>query len=207
MIASGARDVAPARRVASIRLRGMEAPDEELMLAYRHGDAGAFDALYRRHKGPLYRFMLRTVKNAGLTDELYQDVWTRVIESRTRYEPTAKFTTWLYTIAHNRMMDHFRRHSLRVVESSEDAAEIAESVADAAGAQPENLVEARADLRRLAEPIAALPPAQREAFLLHQESGLTVPEIAEATGTPVEAAKSRLRYALQKLREALSDGG
>ena len=185
----------------------MEAPDEELMLAYQRGDAGAFDTLYGRHKGRLYRFMLRSVKNGGVTDEQYQDVWMRVIESRARYEPTAKFKTWLYTIAHNRMMDHFRRHSLRVVESTADAAEMAESVADASGAQPENLVEARADLRRLAEAIAALPPVQREAFLLHQESGMTVPEIAEATGTPVEAAKSRLRYALQKLREALSDGG
>ncbi len=182
-----------------------EAPDEQLMLAYQGGDAGAFQALYTRHKGPLYRFMQRSVREHGLVEELYQDVWMRVIESRARYAPTAKFTTWLYTIAHNRMMDHFRRHSLRAVDASEDAQALGEAMPARSGEQPENVAETRADLRRLAEAIAALPHAQREVFLMHEESGMTVAEIAEATGEGVEATKSRLRYALQKLREALRD--
>lgn len=182
-----------------------DAPDEQLMLAYQGGDAGAFQVLYTRHKGPLYRFMLRSVRERDLVEELYQDVWMRVIESRARYVPTARFTTWLYTVAHNRMMDHFRKHALRVVDSSEDSQAAAEAVPVRSGEQPENLAAARADLRKLSEAIAALPPPQREAFLMHEESGMTVAEIAEATGEGAEATKSRLRYALQKLREALRD--
>lgn len=200
---SAAAFAAPCALERSIRLRGMEAPDEDLMLAYRGGDAAAFDVLYRRHKGPLYRYVLRGVRASGPAEELFQDVWMRVIEARERYEPAATFRTWLYTIAHNRMMDHFRRQSLRAVDVGDDADALAEAMPAPTGAQPENLVESRADLRRLADAIAALPPAQREAFLLHQEAGLTVPEIAQATGTALEAAKSRLRYALQKLREAI----
>lgn len=175
------------------------------MLAYQGGDAGAFETLYTRHKGRLFRFMLRSVGNREQVDELYQDVWMRVIESRERYAPSAKFTTWLYTIAHNRMTDHWRRHALRAADAIDDVQAAAEAVPARSGEQPEALAETRADLRRLANAIAALPHAQREAFLLHEESGMTVAEIAEATGGDVEAAKSRLRYALKKLREALRD--
>ncbi len=182
-----------------------ETPDEQLMLSYQGGDAGAFQTLYARHKGRLYRFMLRSVKNAGETDELFQDVWMRVIESRARYAPSAKFGTWLYTIAHNRMMDHFRRNSLRAVDAPEDVQAAAEAIPLRAGEQPEALAETREDLRRLAAAIAALPHAQREVFLLHEESGLSVPEIADATADNAEAVTTRLRYALQKLREALRD--
>src|SRR5688572_26973234 len=86
----------------------MEGSDETLMLAYAGGDAGAFEALYRKHRGPLYRFVLRSVKGRGEAEELFQDIWMRVIEARARYAPAAKFTTWLYTIAHNRLVDHWR---------------------------------------------------------------------------------------------------
>jgi RNA polymerase sigma-70 factor (ECF subfamily) len=185
----------------------MEAPDETLMLAYQGGDAGAFETLYGRHKGRLYRFMLRSVKSPEQVDELFQDVWMRVVEARGRYEASAKFTTWLYTIAHNRMMDHFRRNSLRAVDSIDDVQEAAEALPVRPGEQPEAQAETREDLRRLAAAIAALPHAQREVFVMSEESGMSVPEIAEATGDNVEAVKSRLRYALKKLREALRDEG
>src|SRR5262245_13216779 len=82
--------------------------DEELMLAYGGGDAGAFEALYRRHRGTLYRFLLRQVRETATAEELFQDVWMRVIDSRERYQPRAKFTSWVYAIAHNRLMDHYR---------------------------------------------------------------------------------------------------
>ena len=85
----------------------MEATDEQLMLAYAAGDAASFEALYARHKGGLYRFVLRGIKERGVAEELFQEIWMRVIEARTRYAPQARFTTWLYTIAHNRMVDHF----------------------------------------------------------------------------------------------------
>jgi len=92
----------------------MEASDEQLMLAYQGGDAGAFETLYARHRGALFRFMLRSIKERGTAEELFQEVWMRVIEARVRYAPQARFTTWLYTIAHHRMVDHWRRRGLTV---------------------------------------------------------------------------------------------
>ena len=172
------------------------------MLDYRDGAAAAFEALYARHKAALFRFVLRSVRERGQAEELHQDIWMRVIEARARYEPQARFTTWLYTIAHNRIVDHWRRSGLRVVSLDDDAAPVDEPEGNP-GLNPERQAQARQGLERLAQAIAELPPAQREAFLLREEGGLSVEEIAAATGTNPEAAKSRLRYAMTKLRAAL----
>src|SRR5262245_34105522 len=163
----------------------MEAPDEELMLAYGHGDAGAFEALYRRHRGALYRFMLRAIKQRSSAEELFQEVWIRVIEARSRYAPQARFTTWLYTIAHNLLVDHWRKKGLSLVSLDEEDLPVE-------SANPARQVEARESLARFMQALESLPAAQREAFLLHEEGGLTAAEIAAATGTNEEAAKSRL---------------
>ena len=173
------------------------------MLAYRGGDAEAFTALYARHKGGLFRFMVRSVKDRAAAEELFQEVWMKLIDARGRYEPQAKFITWLYTIAHNRMIDHWRRRGLETVSLDEEGA--LEPPAPQS-TQPEKQAELNQTAGRLLAALAALPVLQREAFLLHEESGLSVAEIAAATGTGPEAAKSRLRYAIAKLREALSDG-
>jgi len=178
----------------------VEAADEQLMLAYRQGDAGAFEALYARHKGPLYRFVLRSVKERALAEELYQEIWMRVIEARSRYSVQAKFSTWLYTIAHHRLTDHWRKRGLQQVQI--DEADVVAHRRD----EPEPRAEGRQDLQRLAAALAALPELQRETFLLHEEAGMTLAEIAAATGATEEAAKSRLRYAFAKLREVLGDG-
>ena len=181
--------------------------DEELMLSYARGEARAFEALYTRHKGALYRFVLRSTKTAGEAEELAQEIWMRVIGARASYEPRAKFTTWLFSIAHNRLVDHWRAKGLVLV-SLDDGGEDDDPPAEpAAGpeAEPERALEAAQVAQRLAAAIAALPFTQREAFLLHQEGGLTAAEIARATGTNEEAAKSRVRYAMKKLREAIGD--
>jgi len=177
----------------------MEAPDEELMAAYRDGNAAAFDALYSRHRGPLFRYVLRGVKLRAVAEELYQEIWIRVIEARRRYSPTARFTTWLYTIAHNRLVDHWRRKELAVVPVED------EMVPDGA-ADPARHAEGREALARFAKALEDLPHAQREAFLLHEETGLTALEIAAVTGSETEAVKSRLRYAVAKLKAAVDDG-
>lgn len=174
------------------------------MLAYAGGDAKAFESLYSKHKGPLFRFVLRSVKSRGEADELFQDVWMRAIEARARYRPQAKFTTWLFTIAHHRLIDHWRARGLAVVSMDDDEKPVAEPVAPP-DAEPHRIVEATQTLERLAAAIAALPLVQREAFLLHHEGELTAAEIAAATGVNEEAAKSRLRYAMNKLREAIGD--
>src|SRR5262245_38611356 len=91
--------------------RGADTSDEELMLLYRDGDAGAFDALYARHKGGLYRYVLRQCRSTALAEELIQDVWMNLIRARAAYTVQAKFTTYLYRLAHNRLIDHYRKHA------------------------------------------------------------------------------------------------
>lgn len=181
----------------------MEAPDEELMLAYGEGDAGAFETLYKRHRGPLFRFVLRALSHSSgqrsTAEELFQEVWIRVIEARNRYAPQARFTTWLYTIAHNLLVDHWRRKGLALV--SLDAEDVPSE-----SANPARHAEGREALARFLQALEALPAAQREAFLLHEEAGLSVAEIAKVTGAGEEAAKSRLRYAMAKLKAAVEDG-
>jgi RNA polymerase sigma factor (sigma-70 family) len=176
----------------------MQAADEELMLAYRAGDAAAFETLYRRHRAPLYRFVLRSVKSRALGEELFQEIWMRVVEARERYAPQAKFTTWLYTIAHNHLVDHWRKRGLTLVTLEGDE--------HPGGApDPADQAQARESLARFAAALEALPALQREAFLLYEEGGLSVAEIGAATGSNAETAKSRLRYAMAKLKAAVND--
>ncbi|KPK07724.1 MAG: hypothetical protein AMJ64_05870 [Betaproteobacteria bacterium SG8_39] len=186
----------------------MEAADEQLMIAYRDGEAAAFETLYARHKGPLFRFVLRSVQARGEAEELFHDVWLKVIEARERYTPSARFTTWLYTIAHNRVVDHWRRRGLKLVslDMGADADDPPFEPAAAPQDEPQRRAELNQQLRTLGTALEALPPGQREVFLLREEAGLSLPEIAQVTGIDLEAAKSRLRYALAKLREALGDG-
>ena len=186
------------------------AGDEALMLAYAAGDAGAFDRLYARHRGGLYRYLLRHLGNAGIADELFQDVWMNAIRARTTYAPTAKFATWIYTLAHHRLVDHWRsRGNVRVDSLDDDSDEAIGALVDAvAGSrtdEPETRVESRAMRVRIDAALADLPPTQRDAFLLHIESGMSLADIAALTGAGEETVKSRVRYAYAKLRAALGD--
>jgi RNA polymerase sigma factor (sigma-70 family) len=184
----------------------MPVPDEELMRAYARGDAAAFEVLYGRHKARLFGFVLRSVKTRGEAEEIFQEIWMRAIEARARYVASAKFSTWLYTIAHRRLIDHWRAKGLALVslDAGDDEGPLFDPPAGPS-AEPHELLVATRLRDRLAAAIAALPLAQREVFLLHAEGELTVAQVAEATGTHEEAAKSRLRYALAKLREATAD--
>jgi RNA polymerase sigma-70 factor (ECF subfamily) len=186
--------------------------DEALMLAHRDGDAAAFDLLYGRWRARLYRYLLHQA-GAAVADEMHQDVWMKVIAACGRYEVTAKFSTWLFRIAHNRLVDHWRRLGREIVDVAADLADedpdgeawdpVAAASAPAEEANPERRA-GRAQLaRQLVAAIDALPELQREAFLMAEEGGMTLEEIAAATGTGRETVKSRLRYALAKLRSQL----
>lgn len=183
--------------------RDAQAEDEDLMLAYARGSTDAFDTLYRRHKGPLYRYLVRQCRDPSTAEELFQDIWANLVRARQSYVVTARFTTWLYRLAHNRLIDHYRRHAPASLASFDDEdAGLAEPAA-AAHEQPDAAYDAKAKAARLLTVLGELPEAQREAFVLQNESGMSIEEIAEATGVNRETAKSRLRYAMAKLRAGM----
>jgi len=177
--------------------------DAALMLRYASGDAHAFDLLYERHKGPLYRYLLRQCRDRAVADDLFQDVWGRVIRSRKRYQVKAKFATFLYRIAHNCAIDQFRLRARRHDDQSEPV-EGSEDILAAPDAEQPDRQLADAQFRSAFQiALDSLPDEQRAVFLLYEESGLSLDEIGEITGVGMETAKSRLRYAVIKLRKAL----
>jgi RNA polymerase sigma factor (sigma-70 family) len=180
--------------------------DEALMLAYRDGDGTAFEVLYGRWRGPLYRYFLRQCSHSGRADELYQDVFMRVIGAGAGYEPTAKFSTWLFRIAHNRLVDHWRKTGREPVDplpSGEDGDDCEPDPPAPDDSTPERQAERRELGEALMAALNELPEVQREAFLLAEEGGLTLEEIASISGVGRETIKSRLRYATGKLRNKL----
>jgi RNA polymerase sigma-70 factor (ECF subfamily) len=179
--------------------------DGELMLRYARGDLRAFEKLYRRYRRPLYRYLSRHARNPEAANDLFQEVWSKLIASRDRYEPRAKFRTFLYRIAHNSFIDHCRRSAVR----GESRCEL-EGEEDWAGSvpapdedRPDMRLQAQQTIMRFRAAVAALPAEQRDVFLLYEETGLSLEEIAVVTGVGMETAKSRLRYAVAKLRRAL----
>jgi len=173
--------------------------DTELMLRFRAGDARSFHDLYARHRGSLYRFFLRQVPR-DTADDLYQETWLKVVRGAASYSASAPFAAYLYRIAHNVLVDHYRRAARGDLGGTDDLPDIADP-----DDPPETELD-RATLKaRLSAAIAALPPPQREAFLLHEETELTLDEIAAVVGTNRETIKSRLRYAVIKLRRALAE--
>ncbi|MBX3699971.1 MAG: RNA polymerase sigma factor [Dokdonella sp.] len=175
--------------------------DEDLMLAYGAGDLLAFETLYRRHRGGLYRFLLRNLRHRADADELFQETWSRVITARERYRPEARFTTWLLQIAHNLVVDRFRRQR---PQASEEETEAVMRTLDAPdGERPERVLSEFEERRRLQLALEELPEEQRLAFILRIENGLGLEEIGAITHVGRETVKSRLRYALARIRARL----
>lgn len=178
--------------------------DSVLMQRYARGDLAAFTQLYERHKAALYRYLLRLTKRRDVAEDLFQEVWSRVIASRARYQPLAKFSTFLFSIAHNCFIDWCRRATTAPTAAAEELEEHEHALADAEHRGPEREAQGAQTAERLRTALEQLPDEQREAFLLHEEAGLSVEEIGELTGVGMETAKSRLRYALAKLRKSLA---
>jgi RNA polymerase sigma factor (sigma-70 family) len=181
--------------------------DEALMDRYARGDAAAFTLLYRRHEMRVWRYLERNVANRETANELMQEVWFAVARDASRYGPTARFTTWLFTIAHHRMIDSIRanRPQVSLETLGYEAPPVIEQLTTEPGAGPLAAVEARDLAGALRRALAQLPGEQREAFLLQAEGDLSVEEIAAITKSSFETTKSRLRYARTKLRELLSE--
>ncbi|AWV91122.1 RNA polymerase sigma factor [Bradymonas sediminis] len=189
-----------------------ERSDEQLMLDYAGGDVAAFEELVGRHERALYFYILRSCGRRELAEEILQEVFFKVIKASDRYEPSAKFTTWVYTIARNLCVDKARKRN-RVDETSldqpagkdADAPALVERLADPRATASGVEYERQAFREKLMAALETLPEDQREVFVLREFSGLKFQEIAEAVGCKVPTAKSRMRYALEALRGHLAD--
>ena len=175
--------------------------DERLMLAWVAGDASAFDQLYAHHRARLFRFLLRQVREQAVAEELFQDVWQKVIAARAGWKPDAPFGVWLYRIAHNRLADHWRAARHRPP-APDDGDERAARQPDPS--TPERALSEFEQRRRLQRAIEQLPDEQRTVVLLRLEQELSLDEIGAVTGAGRETVKSRLRYAMDKLRAELN---
>lgn len=171
--------------------------DDDLMQRYRRGDAAAFDRLYERHKGPLFRYLLNHCGDSGLAEELYQDTWLKAIRARDQWQAGQGVRPWLFQIARHRLVDHWRRRR------ADQALADEEQVVDLHRPWPDALLALKDCVERLYRLLTGLGEVQRDAFLLKEEAGLTLEQIARVTGVGRETVKSRLRYATQRLRAGL----
>ncbi len=184
--------------------------DESLMLRYAAGNLQAFNLLYARHEMGVWRYVLRSVRLQAVADDLLQDVWFALARQAPNYQPTAKFKTWLFTLAHNRVVDYFRTTKQHVSldedgDDEHDSVALVQALAANSGFGPLKRLETKEQAQALLDAIEQLPFAQREAFMLQAEAGMDVQEIAKTTGVSFETAKSRLRYARSRLKELLQE--
>lgn len=185
--------------IQSVSLPGND-EDELLMQRYAKGDIKAFDTLYQRHRGGLYRYFVRQIGDSQLAEDLYQETWGRVIKAAPAYEVSAKFTTWLYRIAHNLLIDH-----VRAVKPLDDADAFEEELQELPdGMTPARSLEQEQRVQALRHCVTLLPQVQKEAFLLSSEMGFTALMISEIAAVSLEATKSRIRYAYQSLRSCVA---
>jgi RNA polymerase sigma factor (sigma-70 family) len=174
-----------------------ERSDEALMTAYAKGSMEAFALLYNRHRGPFFRYVLRLAGDPATANDLYQGSWEKIIRARETYNSAVPFRPWMYRIAHNHVMDHFRRAHPRSDPLPDHL--------EAGNSGPEEQLQHEDQAAALLAAVARLPAEQKEALLLRLEAGLDLQEIADVTGVNRETAKSRLRYAVGKLKSELRE--
>ena len=184
-----------------------ETSDEALMLSFAAGKVTAFEVLYDRHCKSIWRYFYRNGVDAAQAEDLAQDVWLAAINHAASYEVRSKLTTWLFTMAHHKLVDHWRRQRIQISLSAdtEEGLALVNTLFVASGFGPEQQLDRRQAAERLLAALAELPALQRSSFLLQAEADMSVAEIAQVTEVSVETAKSRLRYARDKLRLALEE--
>ena len=199
LTADGFELPAPSGLAYAAKMDGM--PDDgALMLLYRDGDVAAFETLYRRHNDALYRYLLRLSRSPDAAEDIFQEVWSKIIRARQTYRPTAQFKTFLYRVARNCFIDYIRRNRRH-----EQTVDLAPDHQPDPGELPDALTERSLARRRLAAALLELPDEQRDVFLLREEGGFSLEQIASITDSNRETVKSRLRYAVNKLRAAIDD--
>jgi RNA polymerase sigma-70 factor, ECF subfamily len=180
--------------------------DEVLIARYVGGDVDAFELLYRRHELRVWRYLQRNIRNHATADELLQEVWFAVARDAPRYSPSSRFTSWLFAIAHHRMIDFIRSHRQHTsLDTLLEGGALVSTLAADPQSGPLAAATSREQAGAILRAVSSLPSEQREAFLLQAEGDLSVEEIAAITTTSFETAKSRLRYARSKLRDLLKE--
>ena len=191
---------------------GGDLTDEALMIRFQRGDRAAFAVLVRRHQSPLYNFALRHLRAPQVAEDVVQDAFVRVVQSAAEFKHEARFTTWVYTITRNLCIDQLRKRALRKHPSLDqgkpgeegDGPTLGEQTADVRASVEREATGAELK-ERIAKAVEALPEEQREVFLMREVANLPFKEIAEVTGFPENTVKSRMRYALERLQQALSE--
>jgi RNA polymerase sigma-70 factor (ECF subfamily) len=191
---------------------GGDLTDEALMIRFQRGDRAAFAVLVRRHQSPLYNFALRHLRAPQVAEDVVQDAFVRVVQSAAEFKHEARFTTWVYTITRNLCIDQLRKRALRKHPSLDqgkpgeegDGPTLGEQTADVRASVEREATGAELK-ERIAKAVEALPEEQREVFLMREVANLPFKEIAEVTGVPENTVKSRMRYALERLQQALSE--
>jgi len=188
-----------------------ERTDEELLAAYQQGDAGAFELLLRRHRAPLFSFLLRMLGDRERAEDLAQEAFLRIVKGAQAWEHRARFQTWLFTIARNLCVDASRRDRFRRADSldaqgPDDEPAMVDSV-PGGEIDPSRGAESARLRPVLQKALLGLPAEQREVFILREQAGVPFKEIAEMVGVNENTVKSRMRYALEGLRKALLAAG
>jgi RNA polymerase sigma-70 factor (ECF subfamily) len=188
-----------------------ERTDEELLAAYQQGDPGAFEGLLRRYRAPLFTFLLRMLGNREKAEDLAQETFLRIVKGAQAWEHRARFQTWLFTIARNLCVDRARRDRFRRTDSldaqgPDDEPALVDSV-PGREIDPARGAESARLRPLLLKALLSIPQEQREVFVLREQAGIPFREIAEILGVNENTAKSRMRYALEGLRKALTAAG
>lgn len=185
--------------------------DEELMAQYQKGEESAFQQLFSRHKRGVYGYILRYTRNEQESEEIFQDAFIKMHRAAPTWIPSAKFSTWLYTIVRNLCIDAHRKKKIRRTISLDEKGEDDErSLYDVVASDDPSPDSQTSDLeigKVLEAALAKINPDQREVFLLREKSGLKFEEIAEVLGVSVNTVKSRMRYALETLKKILEKSG
>jgi RNA polymerase sigma factor (sigma-70 family) len=195
--------------------------DEDLMMAFARGDATAFEIVFERHRAWLLRMLKGKVRACGLSGEelaedIAQDTWLTIVRTSEQYEPSARFTTWLFKIAQQRLVDQLRKLGVVAANTTDtfDQSDFDESAGDShsineianpVDIDPARISEHRGMLSRFSEVLLELPVVQSEVFMLVAEGGMSLPEVAESLSIPLETVKSRLRYARAKLAKVIEE--
>jgi RNA polymerase sigma-70 factor, ECF subfamily len=193
------------------RLTPHDDPDVQLMLRFQKGDMEAFQQIFHKYSPSLVSFAFRFLGSQARAEEIAQEVFLQVYRWQKRYEPKAKFSTWLFKIAHNHCLNEVRKGEYRVSLESLDPPEDMEgeererNIPDATSSKGEDILAAKEAADRIEKILRRIPESQRTALLLSRMEGMSYQEVAEVLGSTEKAVKSLVFRATQSLKEGLRD--